>query len=421
MKINQIRQLAKSLVKGQNVKSNNFNKAGNRLAAKLTLPKTSKIEGIKTPKNTASIDIVKIEKNFGESSSDIISFKNKDGFLIKRIRTDNANGNKLTTESNYKFEEYYNFALETRGKLTDIKRTTKLNDELQNHTRDMVSIVTGKTENTSPATYITRSRLDTQEFWFGGRKETQKIESKIKGDKSSVKFLETKGTRRKDGKVQLLNIKGNTKISPEEFAKDPYIMTRIYPNKDFIHSIKHYISDTLGVPINTFNLKTERLKNYCGYYKPSTNTVVISPNFEKFDLVNTVAHELRHKKQALISWRAISNYLKGFVTGNYGNKNENILGLKFLKGNGMSVMSLNGKIKKYYNACILEKDARKYGTRFEKQYQNLTQKLSDEFPYAANEQLGQNVSLDSLGSIIKKAEKEGKIVRLETPIFIDKK
>lgn len=421
MKINQIRQLAKSLVKGQNVKSNNFNKAGNRLAAKMTLPKTSKIEGIKTPKNTASIDIVKIEKNFGESSSDIISFKDKNGFLIKRIRTDNANGNKLTTESNYKFEEYYNFTLDTRGTLTDIKRTTKLNDELQSHTRDMVSIVTGKTENTSPATYITRSRLDVQEFWFGGRKETQKIESKIKGDKNSVKFLETKGTRKNNGEVQLIEIKGNTKIQPEEFAKDPYIMTRIYPNKDFIHSIKHYISDTLGVPINTFNLKTERLKNYCGYYKPSTNTVVISSDLEKADLVNTVAHELRHKKQSLMSWRAIGNYLKGFVTGNYGNKNENILGLKFFKENGLSLMSLNGKIKKYYNACILEKDARKYGSRFDKQYEKLTQKLSDEFPYAANEQLGQNVSLDSLGSIIKKSEKEGKIVRLETPIFINKK
>lgn len=421
MKINQIRQLAKSLVKGQNVKSNNFNKAGNRLAAKLTLPKTSKIEGIKTPKNTASIDIVKIEKNFGESSSDIISFKNKDGFLIKRIRTDNANGNKLTTESNYKFEEYYNFALETRGKLTDIKRTTKLNDELQGHTRDMVSIITGKTENTQPATYITHSRLDTQEFWFGGRKETQRIESQIKGDKNSIKFLETKGTRKNNGEVQLIEIKGNTKISPEEFAKDPYIMTRMYPNKDFIHSIKHYISATLNVPTSVCNIKTEKLKNAYGYYKPATETIVISSGLEKYDIVNTLAHELRHKKQSLIAWKAIGNCLKGFVTGNYGNKNENILGLKFFKGNGLSVMSLNGKIKKYYNACILEKDARKYGSRFEKQYQNLTQKLSDEFPYAANEQLGQNASLDSLGSIIKKAEKEGKIVRLEMPIFINKK
>lgn len=70
MKIGQIKRLAQFVAHNTNkVISNGFNKAGNRLAAKINLPVTSKMQWLECPDGTISIDLVKVERNFGKSSS----------------------------------------------------------------------------------------------------------------------------------------------------------------------------------------------------------------------------------------------------------------------------------------------------------------------------------------------------------------
>lgn len=423
MQINHIKQLANILVKNKKVVSNAYNKAGHRLAAKTTLSDVHKLKGIEMPEGTVSIDLAKIEREFGKSSSNIISFKDKDGKLIKRFRTDKTPEGVYSTESNYVFGEYYSPKAASTGLFLDIRRTGKLNNELKSHTRDMVSFVKSEIEKNNQIN-VTHSRLDTQEFSFGGRKELQRIESWVKGDKNSMKYLETQGVRRADGRVQLTDIKGNTTTPIEEFANDPYIMIRMYPNKDFAQSIKHYLADINGVPINSINFKLKKLKNLAGYYHPATNTVVVNSNSSKANLVDTVGHEFRHKKQNIMSWHAIGNYISGFWTGNTGNKRENLLGLYFFRGNGKSLLSLNGRIEKFYYGSPLEIDAFKAGDRFRRKYIRLSENLNNEFPYASSSQFGLDgieIHLkNSWSEHLKELLKNAKVVTSEVPIFIKK-
>ena len=415
MQINHIKRIANILVKNKKVVSNAYNKAGNRLAAKTTLSDVHKLKGIEMPEGAVSIDLVNVEREFGKSSSNIISFKDKDGKLIKRFRTDKTPEGVYSTESNYAFEEYYSPKTDSTGLFLDIRRIGKLNNELKSHTRDMVSFVKSEIEKNNPI-HVTHSKLKTQEFSFG-RKELQRIESWVKGDKNSMKYLETQGMRRADGRVQLTDIKGNTTTPIEEFTKDPYIMTRMYPKKDFAQSIKHYLADINDVPINSINFKLKKLKNCGGYYRPATNTVVVDSNLSKAKLVEAVGHELRHKKQSIMSWHAIGNYISGFWKGNTGNKRENLLGLYFFRGNGKSLLSLNGRIKKYYYGSPLEIDAYKAGGRFERKYIRLSQKLGNEFPYASSSQFGYDGSFDEFAAFLGEAFKNAKVVQVQEPIY----
>ena len=194
-------------------------------------------------------------------------------------------------------------------------------------------------------------------------------------------------------------------------------MTRMYPKKDFAQSIKHYLADINDVPINSINFKLKKLKNCGGYYRPATNTVVVDSNLSKAKLVEAVGHELRHKKQSIMSWHAIGNYISGFWKGNTGNKRENLLGLYFFRGNGKSLLSLNGRIKKYYYGSPLEIDAYKAGGRFERKYIRLSQKLGNEFPYASSSQFGYDGSFDEFAAFLGEAFKNAKVVQVQEPIY----
>ena len=421
MKIGQIKRLAQFVAHNTNkVISNGFNKAGNRLAAKINLPVTSKMQWLECPDGTISIDLVKVERNFGKSSSNIISFKDKDSKVIQRIRTDKTPEMTVETRSNYFSDTHYSDKSNTRLGFTDIIRSKKVNGELQSQSRDMITVSTSPDEVTP---VITHSKLLTREHYFGARSETQTIKSWIKGHKAEAKYLETTGLRRNDGRVQLTGIKGNTDTPVDFFAKDPYIMTRMYPKKDFIKSVRHYLADMNEVSVNSLNFKLKKLKNWAGYYQPATNTVCIDMANTKQHLVNTVGHELRHKRQDNMTKTAIVNFFRGIWDGNRGNTNENLLGFHFLKGNGLSILSLNGRIKKFYYASNLEKDAYKAGNRFEMQYRRFTDALHREFPFAKPQHFGGetlDINPAHLSSYIQKAMDEGRVVQAKVPLFINK-
>lgn len=197
----------------------------------------------------------------------------------------------------------------------------------------------------------------------------------------------------------------------------------MYPKKDFIKSVRHYLADMNEVSVNSLNFKLKKLKNWAGYYQPATNTVCIDMANTKQHLVNTVGHELRHKRQDNMTKTAIVNFFRGIWDGNRGNTNENLLGFHFLKGNGLSILSLNGRIKKFYYASNLEKDAYKAGNRFEMQYRRFTDALHREFQFAKPQHFGGetlDINPAHLSSYIQKAMDEGRVVQAKVPLFINK-
>lgn len=417
MKIGSIKRLAQLFVQNNKVLSNGFNKAGNRLVVKTNMPVTSKMRGIDCPAGTRSIDLVKVEKNFGKNSSNIISFKDRDGKVIQRIRTDKNPDITVETQSSYFSDTYYSSKLQTRPGFSDIIRTKRVNGELQSRSRDMIT-VSALPDNRTPV--ITHSKLLSNEYYHGVRGETQTIKSWLKGHKNKAKYLETTGLRQGDGKVQLAGIKGNTDAPADFFASDPYIMTRMYPEKDFVESVRHPLADMNEVSVNSLKFKLKKLKTCSGYYRPATSTICIGVDNTKQELVNTVGHELRHKRQDNMSKTAVANFFKRIFGGHNGNTNENVLGFHFLKGNLLEILSLNGRIKKFYYASPLEKDAFKAGDRFEMQYTRFMNALHDEFPFARFDHFGGNVKKqknDILFDIIEKARSEGRIV--ETSIALN--
>lgn len=412
MNIRQIKQITNYFAKNAKIPVKTaYNQAGNRLAAKLTVTGNT-LKKMQIPEGTASVDFLKVEKEFGQSSSNIISFKDISGNLIERVRIDKTPYDTRQIQSKYHLSNNKtDFSPDGYSiDFTDIKRTTTINGKLESHKRDMISYAQKK----DAMPIVTHSRLETVEHPnLEARKEVQTIKTWTKGNKQNAKYLQTTGWRRNDGKTQLTEISGNTNLPLEDFKNDPYIMTRMYPNKDFIHSIKHHIADMNQLPVSTLKLKTKsNLKNLCGYYRPSTGEIVIGTNANKIDLVDTVAHEFRHKKQAVTMKKAVHNFFRGMFGKEKGNTNENLLGMQYLKDNFLHFFCLNGKIRKLYYQNGLEKDAFKTGHRFQKVYSRLTENLQNEFPHASSSQIGGYNNTGFLG-LIKRAEAEGKIAKID--------
>lgn len=386
MNIRQIEQIAKYFAKNAKIADNAaYNQVGNRLATKLTVAGNS-LKNMHIPQGTVSVEFLKVEKEFGKSSSNIISFKDINENLIERIRIDKTPGQTRHIQSQYHFDKT---GLSSDGcciDFTDIKRTTTLNGKLQSSQRDMISYAFKK----ESAPIVTHSRLETIEHPYqNARNEIQTIKSWTKGDKQNAKYLQITGCRENDGKIQLMEISGNTNQPIETFKNDPYIMTRMYSNNDFIHSIKYHIAEMSNLPVNKLKLKTKnKLKNCNGYFRPATGEVVIAANVPKIDLVGNIAHELRHQKQFVTAKKAVSNFIRRLSGGDKVNTRENQLGLKYLKDEFLHLFCLNGRIKNLYYKNGLEKDAFKTGNRFKKVYGRLNENLYNEFPHASSKQFG---------------------------------
>lgn len=378
-----------------------FNKAGARVASKGEISSTTKLKFLKAPHNTATAEILNIEKCFGKETSQIISFKDKDGRLLRRLKIDNNSKGITETTSNYSF-----------GEIFEVSRSTKVNEELKGtlHSR----ILAGNDQKP----LCTQATLKTTELGNGSRKETQVLKEWIfKQPENTLKTVTTKGIRYADGSVKLKKVKGNVK-NLAVFKHDPYIMMRNYTNEDFCKSLIRMISGRYNLKkVPKLNLYTTN-SQYLGSYRVMDNSITLFDvsKEHKVNLVNTMAHELRHAKQHKSSLiKALLNRITGKDSSGQALKvAQNYAKAKITYPYPINIPLLcrNKWLQKLYDNNVLEVDAEKYGKRLQNEYISHSKKVAKEIDYRT---LGWDyppASLKEINELLKEFIKARKIHKI---------
>jgi len=352
--------------------SSAFNKAGARVASKGEITSATKLKFLKAPQNTATAEVLNIEKSFGKETSQIISFKDEYGKLLKRLKIDNSSKGITETTSKYDWS----------GKMFDVERSTTVNGKLKGTLHSKILAGNDKKPHCTQAT------LKTTEIGNGSRKETQVLkEWMFNQPETTLKTVTTKGIRYADGSIKLKKVKGNVE-NLAVFKQDPYIMIRNYTNEDFCKSLLRMISERYKLK------KVPKLKLYnntnpqChGFYRDVDNSIAlfdVNKN-HKANLIDTMAHELRHAKQHESS---LIKALLNRITGKDSSGQALKFALNYAKAEitypypvNMPLLSRNKWLKKLYTNNRLEVDASKYGYRIQNEYIRHSKKVAQEIDY----------------------------------------
>lgn len=379
-----------------------FTKKGYRLLSKETGIKLDSYQkaALKNilPENVCSVDIVKIESQFGKGHKKVMSFRDEKGGLIKRVLSEYENEKQISkTISEYERNDLKTFFETVRKKYAGGRNVAE--------TREAFSV------NKELSNYIGHTKLDIIKDAKGNRQESQVFEAFHKKGSENRKYIETTALRTSEGNLINKTIKGNTD-DLQSLKEDPYLFVRNYSNEDFLKAIVPYAKKTQGVENRKIHISDKRLKSCGGFSQPLpfyNRVVVDSQQGSKSHLVNVLNHELRHQWQ--------DQLLKDFNCINF-----------FLKKEAKKIAPENAELaRKLWKADVLycpheishkaywnnfkEIDARAAGEKAKRGFEESSRKLAKLFP-CTDKRLYQ-LDDDFLSDIIADKLKSAKVVYLD--------
>ena len=342
---------------------------GGRLVSKNTnLKLDEKLKRIANniPQNAESIDIVKLETNFGASSQRIVSFKDKAGKLIKRFVSKYEN-NKLTSKTVNTYDHFYdNYRTASRQTYSNGKKVQEIREQFG---FDSKNNLLGHTKLT-----ITKDNTN-------ARHEHQIFETFTKKSLDR-RFLETEAQRDSKGRMINKTLRGNIE-NLDSFKSDPYLYIRNYNDDDFLNAASNYAKKVQQVEGRSINISNKSLSNNTLGYSRSLPgykeiKVDVAKHSSRGELIDTVNHEFRHQYQdELQEKQGIINYTLNRDSAKLSKK-ENKLARSFREANKIYTTK---DTNKYYNN-LLEVDARDAGKNAKNVYEDSSRKLLNNFPKA---------------------------------------
>ncbi len=342
---------------------------GGRLVSKNTnLKLDEKLKRIANniPQNAESIDIVKLETNFGASSQRIVSFKDKAGKLIKRFVSKYEN-NKLTSKTINTYDHFYdNYRTASRQTYSNGKKVQEVREQFG---FDSKNNLLGHTKLT-----ITKDNTN-------ARHEHQVFETFTKKSQDR-RFLETNAQRDSKGHMINKTLRGNIE-NLDSFKSDPYLYIRNYNDDDFLNAASNYAKNVQQVKDRPINISNEQIGGFI--YGDSRSLpfekrvrVDVAKHSSKGEVIDTINHELRHQYQdKLQEKQGIINYTLNRDSAKLSKK-ENKLARSFREANKIYTTK---DTNKYYNN-LLEVDARDAGKNAKNVYEDSSRKLLNNFPKA---------------------------------------
>ncbi len=318
------------------------------------------------PQNAKSIDIVKLETDFGASSQRIVSFKDKAGKLIKRF-VSKYEDNKLTSKTINTYDHFYD-------NYRTVSRQTYSNGKMVQEVREQFGF--NPKNNLLGHTKLTITKDNTN-----ARHEHQVFETFTKKSQDR-RFLETNAQRDSKGHMISKTLKGNIE-DLDSFKSDPYLYIRNYNNNDFLNAASNYAKNVQQVKDRSINISNEQIGGFI--YGDSRSLpfekrvrVDVAKHSSKGEVIDTINHELRHQYQdKLQEKQGIINYTLNRDSAKLSKK-ENKLARSFREANKIYTTK---DTNKYYNN-LLEVDARDAGKNAKNVYEDSSRKLLNNFPKA---------------------------------------
>lgn len=344
---------------------------GGRLISKNTnLKLDEKLKRIANniPQNAESIDIVKLETNFGASSQRIVSFKDKAGKLIKRFIS-KYEDNKLTSKTVNTYDHFCdNYRTASRQTYSNGKKVQEIREQFG---FDSKNNLLGHTKLT-----ITKDSTN-------ARHEHQVFETFTKKSQDR-RFLETNAQRDSKGRMISKTLRGNIE-NLDSFKSDPYLYIRNYNDDDFLNAASNYAKKVQQVEGRSINISNKSLSNNTLGYSRSLPgykeiKVDVAKHSSRGELIDTVNHEFRHQYQdELQEKQGIINYTLNRDSAKLSKKeNEQA---RIFRNARWKYTQPKKNFMKYYNN-ELEKDARDAGEKAKNIYNDSSNKLSNAFPNA---------------------------------------
>lgn len=344
---------------------------GGRLISKNTnLKLDEKLKRIANniPQNAESIDIVKLETNFGASSQRIVSFKDKAGKLIKRF-VSKYEDNKLTSKTVNTYDHFCdNYRTASRQTYSNGKKVQEIREQFG---FDSKNNLLGHTKLT-----ITKDSTN-------ARHEHQVFETFTKKSLDR-RFLETEAQRDSKGRMINKTLRGNIE-NLDSFKSDPYLYIRNYNDDDFLNAASNYAKKVQQVEGRSINISNKSLSNNTLGYSRSLPgykeiKVDVAKHSSRGELIDTVNHEFRHQYQdELQEKQGIINYTLNRDSAKLSKKeNEQA---RIFRNARWKYTQPKKNFMKYYNN-ELEKDARDAGEKAKNIYNDSSNKLSNAFPNA---------------------------------------
>lgn len=350
----------------------NYTRNGRRLVSKntgLKLDENLKKVLENLPKNIDTLDIVKIETNFGNNSQKILSFKDKAGKLVKRI-VSKYEGDKLTSRTINSYQYYSN-------NYKTVSRQTHVNGKLVSEVREQFGL------NKDANNLLSHTKLTIAKDNKNTRYEQQVFETFTKKSRDR-RYLETEAQRNSKGHMVKKSLNGNLE-NLENLSSDPYLYIRNYNDKDFFNAASNYAKKVQQVENRSINISNKSISNdTLGYSRSIPGykeiKVDVAKHSSRGELVDTVNHELRHQYQdKIMEEQGVINYIFNRDSPRL-TKEENKKARIFRKAE-FAYSQPDKNLKKYYNN-ELEKDARNAGSKAEEIYNESSRKLLEAFPNA---------------------------------------
>lgn len=320
------------------------------------------------PKNAKSIDIVKLETDFGASSQRIVSFKDKAGKLIKRF-VSKYEDNKLTSKTINTYNHFYdNYRTASRQTYSNGKMVQEVREQFGFNPKN----------NLLGHTKLTITKDNTN-----ARHEHQVFETFTKKSQDR-RFLETNAQRDSKGHMINKTLRGNIE-DLDSFKSDPYLYIRNYNNNDFLNAASNYAKNVQQVKDRSINISNEQIGGFI--YGDSRSLpfkkrvrVDVAKHSSKGEVIDTINHELRHQYQdKLQEKQGIINYTLNRDSAKLSKKeNEQA---RIFRNARWKYTQPEKNFMKYYNN-ELEKDARDAGEKAKNIYNDSSNKLSNAFPKA---------------------------------------
>ena len=344
---------------------------GGRLISKNTnLKLDEKLKRIANniPQNAESIDIVKLETNFGASSQRIVSFKDKAGKLIKRFIS-KYEDNKLTSKTVNTYDHFCdNYRTTSRQTYSNGKKVQEVREQFGFDSKN---------------NHLGHTKLTITKDNTNARHEHQVFETFTKKSQDR-RFLETEAQRDSKGRMINKTLRGNIE-NLDSFKSDPYLYIRNYNDDDFLNAASNYAKKVQQVEGRSINISNKSLSDdTLGYSRSLPGykeiKVDVAKHSSRGELIDTVNHEFRHQYQdELQEKQGIINYTLNRDSAKLSKKeNEQA---RIFRNARWKYTQPEKNFMKYYNN-ELEKDAREAGEKAKKIYEDSSNKLSNAFPNA---------------------------------------
>lgn len=344
---------------------------GGRLVSKNTnLKLDEKLKRIANniPQNAESIDIVKLETNFGASSQRIVSFKDKAGKLIKRF-VSKYEDNKLTSKTVNTYDHFCdNYRTASRQTYSNGKKVQEVREQFGFDSKN---------------NHLGHTKLTITKDNTNARHEHQIFETFTKKSQDR-RFLETEAQRDSKGRMINKTLRGNIE-NLDSFKSDPYLYIRNYNDDDFLNAASNYAKKVQQVEGRSINISNKSLSNdTLGYSRSLPGykeiKVDVAKHSSRGELIDTVNHEFRHQYQdELQEKQGIINYTLNRDSAKLS-KQENKQARIFRNARWKYTQPEKNFMKYYNNE--LEKDARDAGEKAKNIYNDSSNKLSNAFPNA---------------------------------------